>query len=287
MSRSKQRVSLVTGASRGAGMGIAIALGSFGDTVYVTGRSRNEGDSSLPGTIYATANAVTEAGGEGIPLVCDHSDDSSVEDVFKQIQKDHGRLDILVNNATHLPDGLTEPAPFWEKNLDQVEILDVGLRSHYVASYFAAPLLLANGAGLVVNTSSFGGRIYAHGPAYGCGKAGVDKMAHDMAVDFRPFNIAVVSLWLGLLLTARTKRAMESQPEQYSAMEDSMETPEFSGLVIDALAKDPDLMSKSGKVWLGAELAKSYGIIDINGNSPPSQRPLFGDTTTFGDAIIY
>lgn len=84
MSRSKQRVSLVTGASRGAGMGIAIALGSFGDTVYVTGRSRNEGDSSLPGTIYATANAVTEAGGEGIPLVCDHSDDSSVEDVFKR-----------------------------------------------------------------------------------------------------------------------------------------------------------------------------------------------------------
>lgn len=287
MSNSRRRVSIVTGASRGAGMGIAIALGGFGDTVYVTGRSRNEGDSPLPGTIYATADAVNQAGGKGIPLVCDHGDDKNVEEVFKQVESEQGRLDILVNNATHLPDGLTEPLPFWEKGLDQVDILNVGLRSHYVSSYFAAPLLLANGRGLVVNTSSYGGRIYAHGPAYGAGKAGSDKMAHDMAVDFRPFNVAVVSLWLGLLQTARTKRAIEEEPHQYAAMEDSMETPEFSGLVIDALEKDPEIMTKSGKVWLGAELAKSYGIIDINGKSPPSQRPLFGDTTTFGEAVIY
>tara|TARA_R110002073_G_scaffold252324_1_gene414889 strand:+ start:982 stop:1845 length:864 start_codon:yes stop_codon:yes gene_type:complete len=287
MSNFKRRVSIVTGASRGAGRGIAIALGGCGDTVYITGRSQNEGDSPLPGTIYATAEAVNQAGGEGIPLICDHSDDKNVEKIFKQVESEQGRLDILVNNATHLPDGLTEPAPFWEKALDQVDVLNVGLRSHYISSYYAAPLLLANGSGLVVNTSSYGGRIYAHGPAYGAGKAGSDKMAHDMAIDFRPFNVAVVSLWLGLLQTARTKRAMESDPEQYAALEESMETPEFTGLVIDALAKDPELLTKSGKVWLGAELAKSYGIIDINGKSPPSQRPLFGDTTTFGEAVIY
>lgn len=287
MTNFMQRVSLVTGASRGAGMGIAIALGSFGDIVYVTGRSKKEGDSPLPGTIYATAKAINAAGGRGIPIVCDHSDDKEVEDVFDQIRSEQGRLDILVNNATHLPDGLTEASPFWNKSLDQVDILNVGLRSHYVSSYFAAPLLLANGRGLVVNTSSHGGRIYAHGPAYGSGKAGVDKMAHDMAVDFRPFNIAVISLWLGLLSTARTNRAMSIRPKQYADIQSSMETPQFSGLVIDALARDPELMDRSGKVWIGAELAEFYGIKDINGNQPPSQRSLLGDTTTFGEAIIY
>ncbi|MBA6413779.1 SDR family NAD(P)-dependent oxidoreductase [Parahaliea sp. F7430] len=287
MSTTKHRVSIVTGASRGAGMGIAIALGSFGDTVYITGRSVKDGDSSLPGTIYATADAVNEAGGKAIPLVCDHADDKNVEEVFKQIQKDHGRLDILVNNATHLPEGLTEPAPFWKKSLNQVDILNVGLRSHYVSSYFAAPLLIANGKGLVVNTSSYGGRIYAHGPAYGAGKAGADKMAHDMAIDFQPFNVAVISLWLGLLQTERTKRAMAADSDQYTAMKDAMETPEFSGLVIDALSKDPEIMTKTGQVFLGAELAQSYGILDINGNAPPSQREHFGDTTTFGEAVIY
>jgi len=287
MSPSNNRISIVTGASRGAGMGIAVALGGFGDTVYITGRSQREGDSPLPGTIYATAEAVTAAGGKGVPVVCDHSDDRQVKAVFDQIESEHGRLDILVNNATYLPDDITDAKPFWEKSIDQVKMLDVGLRSHYIASYFAAPLLLAAGSGLVVNTSSFGGRIYAHGPAYGAGKAGSDKMAHDMAVDFKPYKIAVVSIWLGLLRTARTQRAMEGQSGQYVEMADSMETPEFTGLIIDALARDPDLLEKSGKVWLGAELAELYGITDINGNQPPSQRPLFGDPTTFGEAIIY
>lgn len=287
MALSQNRISVVTGASRGAGMGIAIALGGFGDTVYVTGRSQREGDSPLPGTVHATAEAVTAAGGKGIPVVCDHGDDDQVKALFERIGREHGRLDILVNNATCLPDGLTDAKPFWEKSVDQVDILDVGLRSHYISSYYAAPLLLANGAGLIVITSSFGGRIYAHGPAYGAGKAGADKMAHDMGIDFRPHNVAVVSIWLGLLLTARTRRAMASQPGQYADMADSMETPEFTGLIIDALARDPGLLEKSSRVWLGAELAELYGITDINGNRPPSQRPLFGDTTTFGEAIIY
>ena len=160
------------------------------------------------------------------------------------------------------------------------------MRSHYVAAWYAAPLLLAAGGGLVVNTSSFGGRIYMHGPAYGAGKAAVDKMAHDMAVDFRPHNVAVVSLWMGLLLTERSKRVFAAEPDKYAGLEATAEHPEFTGRVIDALARDPGLMDKSGQVWVGAELGEAYGVTDINGSQPSSHRAFFGDPTTFGDAVV-
>lgn len=282
----QDRVVVVTGASRGAGKGIAVALGATGATVYVTGRSRREGDAPLPGTVQATAEAVTAAGGRGIAVYCDHADDAQVAQLFEQVRQEYGRLDILVNNATVLHDALTDTGPFWSKPLALANILDVGLRSHYAASWFAAPLLLANGEGLVVNTSSFGGRIYMHGPAYGAGKAGIDKMAHDMAVDFRPHRVAVVALWMGLLATERTRRVFAAEPEKYAGMADTAESPEFSGRVIDALARDPDLMDRSGKVWIGAELGEAYAITDIDGRQPLSPRAFFGDTTHFGEAIV-
>ena len=160
------------------------------------------------------------------------------------------------------------------------------MRSHYTAAWYAAPLLLASGAGLIVNTSSFGGIIYMHGPAYGAGKAAVDKMSHDMAVDFRPYQVAVLSIWMGLLMTERTRRVFEAEPDKYADLVATSESPEFTGRVIDALAKDPALMDKSGKVWIGAELAQEYGLTDTNGQLPPSHRAFFGDTTTYGDAVV-
>jgi NAD(P)-dependent dehydrogenase (short-subunit alcohol dehydrogenase family) len=286
MSVYKDRIVVVTGASRGAGKGIALALGATGATVYVTGRSREEGDAPLPGTVYATAAAVSQAGGTGIPVICDHADDAQVEALFEQVRQEQGRLDILVNNATALPDAITQQGPFWEKPLGMTSLFDVGMRSHYVAAWYAAPLLLANGGGLVVNTSSFGGRIYMHGPAYGAGKAAVDKMSHDMAYDFRPHRVAVVSLWMGLLLTERTRAVFAAEPERYAGLAATAESPEFSGRIIDALAGDPLLMEKSGKVLIGAELAETYGVTDTDGRSPPSHREFFGPTTTFGDAVV-
>jgi NAD(P)-dependent dehydrogenase (short-subunit alcohol dehydrogenase family) len=282
----EDRVVVVTGASRGAGKGIAVALGATGATVYVTGRSQREGDAPLPGTVQATAEAVTAAGGQGIAVHCDHADDDRVRELFEQVRQEQGRLDILVNNATSLHDALTETGPFWKKPLELTEIWNVGMRSHYTAAWFAAPLLLAAGTGLIVNTSSFGGRIYMHGPAYGAGKAAVDKMAHDMAVDFRPHNVAVVSIWMGLLMTERTRRVFEAEPEKYAELAATAESPEFTGRVIDALARDPALMERSGKVWIGAELAEEYGVHDIDGSQPPSHRAFFGETTTFGDAVV-
>jgi NAD(P)-dependent dehydrogenase (short-subunit alcohol dehydrogenase family) len=280
------RVVVVTGASRGAGKGIAIALGQTGATVYVTGRSREEGDAPLPGTVFATAAAVTAAGGQGIGVICDHADDKQVAALFERVKLEQGRLDILVNNATALPDSITQAGPFWEKPLDQLQLLDVGLRSHFVAAWHAAPLLLASGRGLVVNTSSFGGRIYMHGPAYGAGKAAVDKMSHDMAHDFRPHQIAVVSIWMGLLLTERTQALFDAEPEMYAGMAETAETPEFTGRVIDALADDPLMMDKSGQVHIGAELAEHYDVQDLDGSQPPSHRAFFGETTTFGEAVV-
>jgi NAD(P)-dependent dehydrogenase (short-subunit alcohol dehydrogenase family) len=146
--------------------------------------------------------------------------------------------------------------------------------------------LLAAGAGLVVNTSSFGGRIYMHGPAYGAGKAAVDKMSHDMAIDFSPFGVAVVSIWMGLLLTERSRRVLDAEPEKYADIVATAETPEFTGRVIDALARDPQLMAKSGRVWIGAELGEQYGVVDDSGSVPVSHRAFFGDPTTFGDAVV-
>lgn len=286
MSLTENRVIVVTGASRGAGRGIATALGATGATVYVTGRTLEEGNSELPGTVPATAAAISAAGGKGIAVACDHGDDAQVQALFEQVREEQGRLDILVNNATCLPDGLTDKGPFWEKPLTLTDLWNVGMRSHYCAAYFAAPLLLANGEGLVVNTSSFGGRIYMHGPAYGAGKAAADKMAHDMAVDFKPYNVAVISLWMGLLLTERTRRVFEAEPEMYASMVDTAEHPEFSGRVIDALARDPTLMEKSGQVWIGAELGEEYSVQDIDGKQPMSHRAFFGEPTTFGEAIV-
>jgi NAD(P)-dependent dehydrogenase (short-subunit alcohol dehydrogenase family) len=283
---TQRRVALVTGASRGAGLGIAEALGAGGATVYVTGRTRKEGVAALPGTIASAAAAVTAAGGRGIAVACDHNDDRQVEALFLRVREEQGRLDILVNNATCLPEALVQPGPFWEKPLELTDIWQVGMRSHYVASWFAAPLLLQSAAGLVVNTSSFGGRIYMHGPAYGAGKAAVDKMAHDMAVDFRPHGVAVVSLWMGLLLTERTRRVFAAEPERYAGLAESAEHPQLSGRVIDALARDPERMDKSGRVLIAAELALEYGLRDIDGRQPPSQRALLGPPTVFGDAIV-
>lgn len=286
MSRNENRIVVVTGASRGAGKGIALALGGLGATVYVTGRTVVEGDAPLPGTVGATADEITRRGGKGIAVICDHSDDEQVKALFEQVMREQGRLDILVNNALQVPEGLTQQGPFWEKPLGLQDILNVGLRSSYVASYYAAPLLLSSNGGLVVNTSSFGGRCYMHGPAYGAGKAGVDKMAHDMAVDFKPFNVAVISLWMGLLKTERTTKVFAAQPELYAPMEATAESAEFPGLVIDALAGDPDLMSRSGKIWVGAELAEEYGVEDIDGKQPPSHAPMLGRPTTYNDAVI-
>ncbi|ANH75451.1 SDR family NAD(P)-dependent oxidoreductase [Ralstonia insidiosa] len=285
-STNQPLVAVVTGASRGAGKGIALALGAAGATVYVTGRSQQEGDAALPGTIWATAEEIDKAGGKGIAVPCDHSNDRDVQTLFERVSREHGRLDILVNNATFLHDELTVRGGFWQKPLEMVDILNVGLRSGYVASWFAAPLMVKQRRGLIAFTSSFGSSCYMHGPAYGAQKVGVDKFAKDMAVDLRAHNVAAVSIWMGMLKTERSARSLAAAPDQYAAFAAMAETPEFTGKVIHALYRDPKLMDKSGQVLIGAEVAQEYGIQDADGKQPPSHREMLGSPAQAHPAIV-
>jgi NAD(P)-dependent dehydrogenase (short-subunit alcohol dehydrogenase family) len=265
-------VAVVTGASRGAGRGIAIALGMHGCTVYVTGRTQTPGDASLPGTIHETAEAVTAAGGKGIAVRVDHGEDEQIRALFDRVRHDQDRLDILVNNACALHDQLTAPGHFWEKPLEIVDMLDVGLRSGYVASYYAAPMMVQQRRGLVLFTSASGSVHYVYGPVYGAHKAGMDKFAADMAVDFKDFNVAALSVWMGALLTDRLRQVIASDPAKYGHLENVAETPEFTGHIIWALFNDPQLMQMSGQTVIGAEMALKYGIRDQGGRQPRSYR---------------
>ncbi len=282
----KNKVCVVTGASRGVGKGIALAFGGQGATVYITGRSARESDSPIGGTVFATAAEVTKRGGHGIAVVCDHSKDDRVRALFERVSKESGRLDILVNNACAIPNRLADTGPFWSKPLDLQQILDVGMRSNYVASYFAAPLLNRQG-GLVVNISSPGSRCYLHGPAYGAGKAATDKMAHDMAHDFKPHGVVGVSMWPGFVKTERVMQGIAGQPNhKYAAFLEMGESPEFTGLVIAALFADPERMSRSGQVHIVAELAEHYGVKDIDGKTPGSPRAFLGGPPEYSTAVI-
>jgi NAD(P)-dependent dehydrogenase (short-subunit alcohol dehydrogenase family) len=280
------RVAVVTGASRGVGRGIAVALGRHGYTVYVTGRTDKKGQAALPGTILETAAAVTEAGGKGVAVRLDHANDAETRALFERVSEEHGRLDILVNNVAAIHDDLIKPGGFWEKSLGLMDILDVGLRSHYVASYYAAPMMVKQRRGLIAFTSAPGSVCYVHGPAYGAQKAGVDKFAADMAVDLREYNVATVSLWLGLVLTERTRSVIDREPEKYSQMVDSAESPEFSGKVIAALYDDPRLMDQSGQTLIAAEAAVHYGLKDLGGKQPPSHRSMFGSPRIPHPAVV-
>ncbi|MBB3602666.1 NAD(P)-dependent dehydrogenase (short-subunit alcohol dehydrogenase family) [Mycolicibacterium sp. BK556] len=268
-------IAVVTGASRGAGAGIAHALGSHGCTVYVTGRTRDSTVKHPAGTIDETAARVTAAGGTGIPVAVDHGDDAQVEALFDRIRRDHGRVDILVNNAAIIRDEMMGRTKFWDEPVNVIDTLNVGLRSSYVATVYAAPLMIPQGKGLVAFSSSSGAVHYAFGPAYGVPKAGTDKMAADMAVDFREFGVAAVSIWMGSLLTDRVRKIIASNPVKFGHILDSAETPELTGHVIWALYHDPDVMAVSGQTLIGAELAVKYGIADEEGRQPPSYRDMF------------
>jgi dehydrogenase/reductase SDR family protein 1 len=267
----KGKVAIVTGASRGVGKGVALGLGEAGATVYVTGRTMQEGTDieKLGGTVFTTAGEITTAGGKGIGVACDHRDDTQTEKLFQRVTEENGRLDILVNNAwggyeQMEQDGeFTWLKPFWEQPFWRWDAMfDGGVRAAFVASALAARMMVEQQNGLIVNISFWAAQKYMSNVEYGAAKAAVDKMTADMAHEAEKSNIAVISLYPGLVRTESVLRAA-----QYFDMSNS-ESPQFTGMVIAALANDPNLMSKTGKVWVGAALAEEYGIVDIDGKHP-------------------
>lgn len=275
MSSLAGTVAVVTGASRGVGKGIALALAAEGATVYVSGRTVTPGSYPLPGTVGETAAEVDRRGGKGIAVQVDHAQDEQVAALFDRVGKEQGRLDILVNNAFSLPEDLTTPQPFWEKPLSNWEMVNVGARSNFVAAWHAAKIMVPQKSGLIVATSGYVGVTYTYGVVFGTCKSAVDRMARDMAVELKAHNVASISMWLGLTFTERAERNLKRDPAMTSQTVTDPKvgsSVEFPGRVIAALAKDSQIMKRTGGTYIAAELAQQYGVTDIDGRVPPSLR---------------
>ena len=266
------KVTLVTGASRGIGKGVAHALGEAGATVYITGRTEDLSHATvpLPGTIHETAALVTQAGGRGIAVRCDHRDDDQVRAVFDRIQAEQGRLDLLVNNAwsgyqakqSSKKSGFHTsfwklPPTFWDT------MFTVGVRSHYVTSGYAAARMVQQEAGLIIHLTAAAGEKYAENVAYGVSKAAVNRMAADMAHELQPYQVSVVGLCPDIVATEMLMKGRQSQ-----GLAKWMESPLFVGRAVVALAGDPQISEKTGQVYRTRALAREYDFTDIDGHQP-------------------
>ena len=252
------KVAVVTGASRGVGRGVALALAEAGAIVYATGRT-------ISSETFADAWRI-------IAVPCDHTKDEEAASVFRRVADDGGQLDVLVNSAwggyeRMVEDGrFTWPLPFWEQPAWRWDAMfAAGVRSAYVASAHAARLMVAQGSGLIVNVSFWAAQKHVGNVAYGVAKAATDKLSADAAEELRAHNVACVSLYPGLV---RTEKVMEAA--SFLDLSNS-ESPEFVGRAVAALAADPRVLGKSGRALVAAELAREYDFADVDGARP---RPL-------------
>ena len=265
------KVALVTGASRGIGKGTALALAKEGATVYFTGRTteENTSPSRLAGSLVTTENEIREAGGHGIAIPCDHTVNQDTARVFERIGDEAGRLDLLVNCAwggyEHFSDGTEfwKEEGFWDMPLARWDkMFDAGVRAHFVASSLACKLMIARNRGLIVNLSHWAADRNDRGTAYSVAKAATNKMTECMAFELRDKNVAVVTLYPGLV---RTESVMLNKA--YFDLSNS-ESPEFTGRVVCRLLVDDKVFEKSGRRITSAELAIEYNVQDIDGRQP-------------------
>lgn len=272
--RLGDRVALVTGASRGVGRGVALALGDSGATVYVTGRSVRGGvvTESLPGSIDETAEQVSDRGGVGIAVRCDNTDDTAVEQLFARIADDHGRLDLLVNNAWSGYERSNEvpfDAPFWQQPPWRYDLFAASLRGCYLTSRLAVPLMLPSGRGLIVNIGFTDGDTYLGQVAYDVIKCASDRMSFAMAQELARHGLIAVALHPGFVATERVQAAWDAigaGPVQV------LHSPEYVGRAIASLLADTDLRPLSGVGLAVGDLARRYGFTDVDGRQPPAFR---------------
>ena len=219
----------------------------------------------------ATAQEITSEGGTATAVACDHRDDDAVRGVFDRIAADHGRLDVVVNNAFAIPDEMTSGLPFWEVPISNWDdIIDVGTRSAYVASVLAAPAMIGQGDGLIANISSSGATEYAWHVAYGVGKCALDRMTADCARELQGTGVSMVSVWPGFVRTERIDVAVEAGVELPPSLNVSVaESPRFTGRAVTALAVDPNRSRCTGQAVSARDLADTYGFTDVDGRLPP------------------
>lgn len=284
------RVAMVAGATRGAGRGIACALGDAGATVYCTGRSVRGRPSAIgrPETVDETAELVSAAGGVGIPVQVDHTKPSQVRAVFDRVSREQGgRLDILVNDMSGNaqldfgPFSGKERRPFWEHD-PQIDLgaLDVGIGAHFTTSHYAARLMVGRRQGLIVEIGDGNFVGYNNvGVAYSLMKTSAVVLAHLMAEELRPYQVAAVSLTPGFLRS-------EEMLEAFSVNEDNWhdavpanpdfgnsESPLYVGRAVVALAADPHVLTRTGHALSAGFLAREYGFTDTDDTQPPGYRP--------------
>ena len=278
MSQLRDVVALVTGASRGAGRGIALELGAAGATVYVTGRSAVGAPTTddVPGTIDETAAEVTARGGRGIAVRCDHTVDPDVESLFARIRADHGRLDVLVNNVwggyEHSECKPLPMAPFWDQSTDQWDgMFTAGVRAHLTASRLAVPLMLPQGRGLIVSTTAnLAALPYLPNIFYDLSKNAVSRLVWAMGHELRGRGITVLAVAPGFMRTERVTEAFR-RAGAIAALDGPggpKETPVYLGRAIVALAADPRVLERSGQLLEVGTLAQEYGFTDANGTQP-------------------
>ena len=259
-------IAVVTGASRGIGRGIALSLGDIGAVVYVTGRT--VGDTkprdNAPGSVEETATLVTSRGGKGIAVRCDHTSYDDIKALIRRVSDDcNGVLDLLVNNAWggyEAYDHAGFSAPFWEQDF-QVKwngMFVAGLQPTLATSHAAAPLLLGSDHGLIVNIAAWDRGRYLGALMYDTAKAAIVRATATMAHELRPRGVSVVAVFPGFTTTERVQMAGAT----------GLESPEFTGRCVAALATDPNVDRRSGGGYRAGDLARDYGVTDIDGSQP-------------------
>jgi len=271
------RVAVVAGATRGAGRGIATMLGEAGATVYCTGRSvrGQPATEGRPETIEETAELVNDLGGRGVWVQADHSVEEQVEALFARVKKDEGRLDVLVNDVWG-GDALTEwGTPFWKLSSEKgLAMLGQAVHTHILTSRHGAPLMIEGGRGLIVEITDGDFLGYRGNLFYDLVKVGVIRLAYDMSWDLRDHDITALAVTPGFLRSEAVldhfgvtetnwRDAVEKDPHFAES-----ESPAFVGRAVAALAADPDVRAKAGRVWASWTLAKEYGFKDADGRQP-------------------
>lgn len=282
MTALSNTVAVVTGGSRGAGRGIALELGAAGATVFVTGRSVSGQPTTdnVAGTIDETAAAVSARGGRGVAVRCDHTVDADVEALFIRIGREHGRLDLLVNNVWG---GYEHPdcrplslVPFWQQPLSQWDgMFTAGVRAHLVASRYAVPLMLPQRRGLIVSTTAnLAALPYMRNIFYELAKNAVARMTWAMAEELREHGIAAVAVAPGFMRTERVVEAFRraGAEQALNGPGGPSETTAYLGRAIVALASDAGILARSGSVVEVGTLAREYGFTDVDGRQPPPFR---------------